>query len=302
MQLRTQFGDLNFADALPAIKEIISDTYNQYEAVGPMLFNMETSKRSIEQTTQVSSLGRFAETAEGEQHSTDLFYQMYDQTFTHVKWTLGYALTRELVDDDQFGLVSKFSSCIGKSAFDTRETHAAELFNNGFGTTSFVGGDGLALFSASHTSIAGTFSNLLATAADMDVTSVQQMAIEMAATTDTRGKLLNIKPKYLLHASANQFNAYEILKSSLLANTAHNNINSVSKIGLEPLTWYYLTDPDAWFMVADKSDHNLTWFDRDPMEVLDYEKPEVEGHVVYGRMRYSRGFNDPRGVFGTPGA
>lgn len=302
MQLRTQFGDLYLEDALPAIEEIIMSKYGQYEQVGDMVFNRKSSGKAIEQTTGISQLGRFAQTDEGTQHSTDLFYQMYDKTYVHDKWTLGYALTRELVDDDQFGLVEKFSGCIGKSAFDTRETHAAEVLNDAFNGTSFVGGDGLALCSASHTLVSGTDSNLLATAADLDITSLQQATIEMADTVDERGKLLNIKPKMVLVPAALEYVAYTILNSTQLPGTANNDINAVQKRQLMPMVWNYLTDPDAWFLLADKGEHDLTWYDRDNLEMLSYEKPEVEGQVVYGRMRYSRGFNDWRGVFGTPGA
>ncbi len=300
MQNRGNFPDLYLADALPAIRDIIYNEYQQYKSVIGMVFNRDTTSRSIEQSTGVSGLGRFVETDEGEEHATDVFIQRFDKTYVPSKFTLGYFYTKELVDDDEYGLVSHMSKALGKSAFDTQETHGAELYNDAFTGASFVGGDGLALCSASHPTLAGTSSNLASTPADLDPTSLQQATIELEATTDEQGLLVFLQPKYLLVPKEERFNAYQLLKSSGLPGTADNDVNSLVDIGLSPIVWRYLTDPDAWFIIGSTTD--IHWYDRYSFSVENYPKPSVQGHAVYGYMKYSRGFNDWRGVFGNAGA
>ena len=110
-----------------------------------------------------------------------------------------------------------------------------------------------------------------------------------------------MKAKFLLTPNELAFDAYELLKSAGLPNTANNNANSLSAIGqLEPAVWHYLTDPDAWFLVSQK--HDVNWYERVPLQTLSYMDDPTGNMVVYGRMRYSRGFNDWRGIFGSPGA
>ena len=302
LMLRTQFGDLNFDTALPAIRDIIQSKYSQYPAVKDMLFNVESSSRSIEQSTGVTGFKRMVETPEGMMHATDLAYQWNDKTYNPVKYTLGFSYTREMLEDDQYGIIAKLSEALGKSGFDTQETHGAELFSDAFTGATFVGGDGLALCSTVHPLVSGVEQNTLSNAADLSVVSLQQATIDMQDTTDDRGLLLNIMPKWLLLPNELQYVGFELLKSNLLPGTANNNINSLQETKLSPVVWNYLSDPDAWFLVADKGQHDLHWYNRSPFEISDYDKPEIEAKVVKSRMKYSRGFNDWRGVFGSPGA
>lgn len=301
--IRTQFGDLNFDTALPAIREIIQNKFEQKPSIVDRVYNIQGSNRSVEQSTGITGFKRFVETPEGDMHAGDLAFQRYDKTFTHLKYTLGFSFTRELVDDDQFGVVARYSEALGRSGFDTRETHGAEIYNEAFSATNFVGGDGKELCATNHPLVAGTEQNELTTPADLSVTSLQQAINDLQDTTDDRGLLLNVKPEMLLVPNELQWTAHELLKSVLLPDTANNNANSVRELsGVSPLVWNYLTDPDAWFLVANSADHNVIWYDRDSLEINDYDKPEIEAKVIVGRMRYSRGWNDWRGIFGTPGA
>lgn len=300
--VRNQFTDLNFDDALPALMQIIQDNYEQFPSVAEAIYNIKKTNRSIEQSTQISGFGNFVETNEKQEHASDLAYQTYDKTYRPLKYTLGFSMSRELVDDDQFGIVAGFSRSLGRSAYNTKEIHGAEVFNDAFDGTTFTGGDGRPLCDTAHTSLAGSLRNELSTSADLSVASLKQAFIDMQDTVDHRGKLLNIMPRTLLVPSELRFTALELLKSTQLADTANNNINSLDSLSLQPVVWNYLTDPDAWFLLADKLEHDLCWIERDPFEVITYDKPSTESKVVYGRMRYARGFNDWRGVFGSPGA
>src|SRR5215467_571323 len=108
LQARTQYGDLYLVDALPAIRDIIQNEYDQNADMIPNVYNVDGSSRSIEQSTGISGFGRFVETPEGQSTNGDIAYQRFDKTYTHLKYTLRYNVTREMIEDDQFGVVTKF--------------------------------------------------------------------------------------------------------------------------------------------------------------------------------------------------
>jgi len=300
LQVRTQLGDLYLSDALPAIYEVIQNEYDQYPDLIPTLFNVESSGRSIEQSTMISGFGRMVETPEGQPVNTDIAYQRYNKTYTHLKYTLGYKVSREMIDDDQFGIVGKFSKSLAKSAFDTRQFLAADIFNQGFVTTFYTGGDGLAFFVTNHTLTSGTSSNALTTPAALSVTSLRQALVDIAATVDERGLLINLTPKMLLVPPALQFDAQELLKSPDRPDTAARAINAFSMKNMDWTMWPYLTSGTAWFIGCDR--HDLTWFDRKEFAVDNFEDYSTHSLVIQGHMRLSRGWNDWRGWYGTAGA
>ncbi len=302
LQVRTQFGDLYLADALPAIAEVFQNEYDQYNPVGPAIFKMKGSNRSIEQTTGLTGFGRFVETPEGQPYNSDLAYQRFDKTFTHLKYTLGFKTTEELIDDDEFGIVEGFSRELAKSAQDTREIHAASQFNEAFSATNFTGGDGIELCATNHPLVAGTEQNELTTSADLSVTSLRQALQDIADTTNDRGLLINLRAKYLLVPNELEWDAIELLKSNMRPDTANNATNAFSSRNLEPMVWNYLTDADAWFLVCDKNQHDLTWWDRKPLTLYSEEYGSSGSMATYAKMRYSFGWNDWRGIFGSPGA
>ncbi len=300
LQVRTQFGDLYLADALPAIRDIIQNEYDQYPDMIPNVYMVEGSGRSIEQSTGISGFGRFVETPEGSPTNGDIAYQRFDKTYTHLKYTLNYKVTREMIEDDQFGIVSKYSKALARSAFDTRQTLASDLYNEAFSATNFTGGDGSALCVTTHSLIAGTEQNTLTTAADLSVTSLRQALQDVADTTDDRGLLLNLHARYLLVPNELEWDSAELLKSPGRPDSPNLAANTFAPRNLSPIVWNYLTDPDAWFIICDR--HDMHWYNRKPFTVEDYEDYPTQSMVVQGIMRLSRGWNDFRGIYGSPGA
>jgi phage major head subunit gpT-like protein len=207
-----------------------------------------------------------------------------------------------MIDDDEYGIVTKFASSLPMSAQDTRETLGADLFNQGFVNTTYSGGDGLALFSAVHPLVAGTYQNTLSSAADLSITSLRQACQDFQGTVDDRGLIVNIMPKTLLVPKEEQWNAHELLKSPDRPDTAARAINAFQMKSLDYVVWNYLTDPDAWFLLADNSRHDLHWYDREAFNAIHYEDYSARAVVTQGYMRFSYGFNDWRGVYGSPGA
>lgn len=297
---RNLYKDVYLEDMLPAIREIIFEAYGTYPSVLPHLFNMEKSDRSIEQITQMTEFGLVPEKAEGSAVDFDTSAQGYDKTFTHALYKLGFSTTKEMIDDDKFGITKKYAKALGKSAAQTREVLGASHFNNAFGGA-FLGPDGVSLCNASHPHAwTGTQSNVV-TASDLSVTSLRAMVNAMESLVNQRGLRIMIKPKYLLVPREEQWNAEELLKSRLKPDTAENATNAFTMKGLEYIVWDYLTDTDATFVVSEPADNHLYWFDRE-MPTLDSEYDfDTDSGKTKLRFRCSSGWADYRWLVGNQG-
>ncbi len=301
--LRTQFSDLFLEDMLPALDELIFMKFGEKPDIIPEVFNMKSSDRSIEQSSGVVGLGSVPEVQEGASVSYSDMVQGYDKTYTHLKYALGTKVSDESVADGNFDFIAKVVKALGRSAFDTRQVIGSNHFNNAF-NSSFAGGDGKELCATDHPLIGGgTEQNELTVAADLSVSSLRTALNDMEDTTDDNGILLDIRPKQLLIPNELEFDAEELMKSSLRPDNAENAINAFLSIGqMRPLVWNYLTDADAWFMLADKDEHDLNWYERMPMKVVHDRDFDSDANKVKVVMRFVSGFNDWRGVFGSPGA
>jgi hypothetical protein len=306
MVIRGSFSDFYLSTMLPAISALIGDRYRAYPAMFPRIFNVASSSRSIEQFTGVSGVGLATQIAEGAPIRQDLPVQGFDSTFTHTKHGLSIPITREMVADDKFGIVKKFTRSLVRSIQETREIRAASHFNNGF-SSSFLGPDGKALFASDHPlyKSGGTQSNILSVAADLDVDSLQLAITDFYTMKDPAGLLQMVRAKRLIYHPSNHFNAVEIVKSDGRSDTANRVDNALkdARDGLPELfMWPYLTDADAWFLSAEPEDTGLVWIDREkPYSDREFDK-FTETMYEMQRYRASSGWNDFNGVYGTPGA
>ena len=177
------------------------------------------------------------------------------------------------------------------------------ILNGAFDTS--LGGDGVALCSTAHPTLEGpTLSNTLATAADLSETSLEQSLIDISAFTDERGLKVAVQGLKLIIPKELQFIADRILKSTLRVGTADNDINAIRNMGMIPQGYtvnHYLTDPDAFFIKTD-APNGMKMFQRVGIST-GFEGDFDTGNVKYkARERYSFGFSDPRGLYGSPGA
>jgi len=186
---------------------------------------------------------------------------------------------------------------------NTKQVKAANVLNNAF-NTNFLGGDGVELCSTAHPTIAGTYSNELAVSADLNETSLEQSLIDIAAFTDERGLKIAAKGMKLIIPSELQFTAERLMKSSGRPGTADNDVNAVASMGMIPQGYVvnnYLNDSDAYFIKTDVP-NGMKMFERAPLKTA-MEGDFDTGNVRYkARERYSFGFSDARGIFGSPGA
>ncbi|HEY6022304.1 MAG TPA: Mu-like prophage major head subunit gpT family protein [Candidatus Paceibacterota bacterium] len=289
----------------PGLREIFFNKYGQWPDEYAQVFNVGSSTRSYEEDAEVVGLGKMVTKAEGTAITYDDPFQSTDKKrYTHTAFGLGFRVTEEMYSDDMYGIIKKMPASLSRSAKQTTEVEAWNIFNNAFGTTN-TGLDGVALCSTAHLNVkktGGPYSNRLATDSDLSVTSLQAAIELMEDTTDDRDMNIMLKPKLLIVTPSNKWMARELLNSEKKPHTADNEINALMDEELKYMVGHYLTDDDAWFLVTDKSDHTLNFFWRKKPAFDNSDDFDTGDAKFKASMRFSVGFTGWRGIIGTPGA
>ena len=300
LNLEQNFRNFFGVAALPALDEIFFDHYEQAEDPRAKLFNMESTDRELVQKAGVTSLGLLNIVAEANQAPKDSFNQSYSKNYSVLKYAKAIGISDEMIQDDRFDMISKMVKSLARSSRETQQFTAMNIFNNAFGSeTSW---DGVSIISASHPTEVGNQSNSL-TSADLSYSSLAVAEQAFRSVQDGRGKQLLIKPRILLVSESDRQNAIEIVQSPYKANTANNNVNALGADGgLTVISSPYLTDSDAWFLLADPMDHGLRIIDRQAMTTKMDE--DVLAGVMYYKAQYRQalGCDEWRGIFGNAGA
>lgn len=286
---------------LREIDLVIFDEYEEREGVGRRLFNVRDSYQYQEDTVTVGGIGTMNQKLEGAGLDYVALNEGFRNTFTHLDYGYGMRVTRPMLRDDLYGTMQKLGGELGRSARATEETILANHLNNGF-SNSYTGPDALELFSSVHLLENGqTFRNELSTAADLSQTSLEQALIDFMNFRDGGNKRLAIEPKTLVVPADLRFTADKLIRSNYVVGSANNDVNPAHGM-LDVETWTYLTDSDAWFLFADKSNHNMILYDREPFWT-DYEYDfDTKDYKISGMFAQSSGWGDARGIFGTEGA
>jgi hypothetical protein len=301
ISLQQNFRNLFGTAALPALDEIFFDAIEQAEDPRPKLFNMESTDRELVQKQAVTSLGLLSAVSEGEQAPKDNFNQSYSKNYLVTKYAKAIGISDEMMADDRFDLMQNMVRSLARSARETELVNAMNIFNNAFSSEKAY--DAVAIVSASHTTPVGNQSNTLSAAADLSYSALAEAEQIFRQFKDERGKRLLIKPRVLLVSESDRHNALEIVQSPYKANTANNNINALGVDGgLTVISSPYLTDSDAWFLLADPMDHGLRIIDRQKMSTKTSE--DVLAGVLYYKCEYRQalGCDEWRGIVGTAGA
>jgi hypothetical protein len=308
MQVRAQFPDIFLATALPALDELVWQGFDYAAPDFSKVFRIMSSTRSIEQTSQLSGLGTFSSIAEGADVTFDKPVAGFSKTFTHTQYGNGFKMTARMLQDDKHAIVKKNATELGRGARETLELLTWGTLNNAFagGPT---GPDGVVLCSASHpqVKVGGVQSNLLTSAADFDVPSLELALTDFRNAKDSAGKFMRLPAKYVLGAPSNEFNFSEILSGKMRSDTANNTLNAFrNRDGYESFTDFmttpYLTDPDAWFVMAPKERTQLRFYWREKPVTLHDMDFYSRSALTAMWMTFSYGFSDYLGVYGTPGA
>tara|TARA_R110002124_G_scaffold236794_1_gene402005 strand:+ start:720 stop:1628 length:909 start_codon:yes stop_codon:yes gene_type:complete len=288
----------------PGLNALFGLEYKNYENEHAEIFDTETSDRAFEEEVMLSGFGSAAVKAEGQGVTFDSANETFTARYTNETIALAFSITEEAIEDNLYDrLASRYTKALARSMANTKQTKAANVLNNAF-SSSFAGGDGKELCATDHPIVAGTFKNELSTAADLNETSLEQSLIDIAAFTDERGLKIAARGVKMIIPSALQFTAERLMKSAGRTGTADNDINAVASKGMVPQGYvvnHYLTDTDAFFIKTDVP-NGLKMFVRSPIKTA-MEGDFTTGNVRYkARERYSFGFSDPRGIFGSPGA
>jgi hypothetical protein len=296
----------SFAKALwPGINAWYGKAYNEFPVEWDKLFEKNSSRRAFEEDVGYSGFGLAVEKPEGESISYDSERQGFITRYSHVVYGLGFVVTREAVEDDQYDVVAqKKAQALAFSMRQTKEIVGHAVYNQAF-TGGPTYGDGVSLLNASHPNMAGgTWSNILATAADLSEASLEQASIDIQGFTNDRGLKIAVKPQTLVIPYQLEFEAHRILKTVGRVGTSNNDINAIKEMGMFPggiVVSHYLTDPDAWFIRTNVRD-GLKYFSRRDDEFGMDNDFDTENAKYKATSRYSFGATDPRALFGTPGA
>ena len=291
----------------PGLNALFGLEYNRYDNEHAEIFSMETSERAFEEEVMLTGFATAEVKQEGAPVVFDNATEAYTARYTHQTIALAFAITEEAIEDNLYDrLAARYTRALARSMSQTKQTIAANILNNGF-SASYTGGDGVALLANNHPlASGGTFRNILSTAADLSETSLEQSLIDIAAFVDERGLKVALQGRKLVIPNELQFTAERILKSPLTTtgSFAKNDINAMLNMGMIPEGYrvnHFLTDTNAFFIMTD-APNGLKEFVRAPI------KTAIEGDFDTGnvrfkaRERYSFGWSDPRGIFGSAGA
>ena len=292
-------------ELLPGLNALFGLEYARYGEEHKEIYETETSERSFEEETKLSGFSAAPVKNEGSAISYDNAQEAWTARYNHETIAQGFALTEEAIEDNLYdSLSSRYTKALARSMAYTKQVKAAAVLNNGF-SSSYTGGDGVALFSSQHPLVSGgTNSNIPTTPADLNETSLEAAVIQIAAWTDERGLLIAAKPRKLIIPSALQFVATRLLETSLRVGTTDNDINALKNNGSIPEGYainHFLTDTNAWFLTTDVP-NGMKHFVRVPMST-GMDGDFDTGNVRYkARERYSFGWSDPLGMYGSQGA
>ena len=292
-------------ELLPGLNALFGLEYAKYGEQHKEIYETETSERSFEEETKLSSFSAAPVKNEGSAIAYDNAQEAWTARYTHETIAMGFSITEEAVEDNLYdSLSSRYTKALARGMAYTKQVKAAAILNTGF-TAGVTYGDGVTLFSTAHPLVSGGVnSNRPATAADLNETSLENAVIQIAAWTDERGLLIAAKPKKLVIPPSLQFVATRLLETDLRVGTADNDINAIKNNGSIPGGYTvnnFLTDTNAWFLLTDVP-NGLKHFIRTPLQ-NSMDGDFDTGNVRYkARERYSFGVSDPLGVFGSPGA
>jgi hypothetical protein len=288
----------------PGLNALFGLEYNRYDNQHAEIFDTENSDRAFEEEVMLSGFAQAQTKPEGSGVAFDNAQETFTSRYTHETIALAFSITEEAIEDNLYDrLASRYTKALARSMANTKQVKAANVLNNAF-NSSFAGGDGKELCATDHPTIAGTFKNELSTAADLNETSLEQSLIDIAAMTDERGLKIAARGMKLIIPSELQFTAERLMKSAGQTGGSNNDVNAIASMGMIPQGYVvnnFLTDTDAFFIKTDVP-NGLKMFVRSPIKTA-MEGDFDTGNVRYkARERYSFGFSDPRGIFGSPGA
>ena len=287
----------------PGLNALFGLEYNRYENQHAEIFPSETSDRAFEEEVMLSGFASAPVKQEGAGVVFDQAGETFTARYSHETIALAFSITEEAIEDNLYDrLAARYTRALARSMSNTKQVKAASVLNNAQKTSGFNGGDGVSLINNAHPLATGsTLSNVLATAADLNETSLEQSLIDISSFVDERGLKIATQGRKMVIPKELQFTAERIMKSPQRVGTADNDINAIANMGMVPEGYVvnnFLTDTDSYFLLTD-APNGFKHFIRSPIKTA-MEGDFDTGNVRFkARERYSFGFSDPRCVFGN---
>lgn len=296
MATKSSFGDI----LEPGFRQIFNDAFKETERVFTSVFRINNSKKQDERDSAISGFGLLVPKPAGQPITYEDPVQMYDVLYTHITYAKGFKIEKELFDDDQYNIMNRKPEQLGRSARRTEETQGAAVWNNAFSTTQ-LGGDGKPLCSTVHPRSDGgsSQSNASSTGLPLTETNYETEKLAMRKQLDDKGMKIDVMPEVVLVPIDLEKAANIIFNSKLRSNTADNDLNpylGTTKV----VPWIFLTSTTAHFLI-DSDQHQVTWFWREKANFKQDEAFETDVALFKVRERFSAGFSDWRGIYGSKG-
>lgn len=291
----------NFADELdPAIRKIFFDDYNAEPEMMPKVFNILTSDRDLETDSATTGFGKMVQTSELGALDYEDPLKMYRTTYSFLKWTKGFKVSQELLEDDQHNIIMQMPRALAKAVVYTTEDIGADVFNNGFSTSYTSYGDGKPLFSTLHTRVDGgsNQSNASSTGITLGDANLETGRLAFEAALDDKGQIRNFTPNTILTGNTLRKTAVILTESSLRPGTANNDVNIYEGV-FNVKVWKYITSTTAWFLLG--NDHKLNFFWRIRPEFKNDYNFDADAALYKVRIRVAAGWSDWRSTWGSKG-
>lgn len=289
------------------LSKVFGNAYKEHMSEYDKIFDMMQSSKNYEVDAQLEGFGLAAEKPQGDEISFDSIRQGFTPKYTHVTYAKGFTVTQEAYEDELYGEMEKKARSLAFSMSQTKEVVAANILNRGFNSAfTMVDGDGKELFATDHSNgpSGGTYSNELATPADLSEASLEDLLVQIGQATDPRGLQIALKATKLIVPVSLQFEAQRILGSVLQNDTANNATNAVRDMNAVRDGYtvnHYLTDTDAWFLKTD-APCGMIGYQRRPV-IFGEDNAFTSGNARFkADERYSFGWSDPRGIYGSSGS
>lgn len=287
----------------PGVHAWFGLAYNKHPMEWDQIFDVKDSTKNYEEDVEATGFGLAPIVPQGEALSYDSHAQGYTKRYTPVKYGLGYIVTEEEEDDNQYEKLAKGrAEALAFSMRTSKEIVHANILDRAT-DSNYVGGDGVELLATTHPSLAGNWSNELSAAADFSEAALEDLLILIGQAKNARGLQIGLRPMKLIVPVNLQFEAQRVLKSELRVGTADNDINAIKSMGLLPggyMVNHYVTDTDQWFVKTD-APNGLTHFRRKALAFQKDSDFDTSNKKHKATERYAAGWTDPRAIFGSPG-
>lgn len=289
----------------PGVKRWWGQDYEKHPEECKMVFETDSSEKAWEEDVELSGLGLASVKTEGAGSAYDNMRQGPTTRYTHLTYSLGYIVTEEEFDDGQYEKVaSSRTKALGFSMRTTKEVVAANILNRA-STSGYTGGDGKVLLATDHPTMDGaTQANRTSAFADISEAAIEDMLKLVMKAKNSMGHPIPLKAKRLIVSPDQAFDATRIVKSVLQSGTANNDTNAMREMQVfseDPMVYHYLTDADAWFITT-SAQAGLTCYQRKNRVIRRESEFDTDNLKVKGIERYSFGWTDWRGVYGSTGA